>query len=223
MLISRWMYNVNVVRTWAREQGLRPSVESLAQLEGRWWTRNTELHDDDGNNAESHELAEISGGSGSRSDPALSTFPVGKFIGQGRSLQYCGLVHAVLSTTVEDPEKQFGNSVTVYDACGGDVADFLARHKPGPWWGYAALSFGIVWTEIGMAVMLAWNTPTIGPGCWSGSCFLYGALSSMAFCIQACTKRFGKVVEAVTYVFNGAAFFWLLATIVLQVRIAGAG
>lgn len=223
MLISRWMYNVNVVRTWAMEPNMRPSVESLEELEERWWTRHTDLVSEDPNldsnanaiqprtnNTANHTPARTS-------DPALSSFSIGKFVGQGRSLQYCGLVHAVLSNTNPDPDHQFHNDAMAYDNCGNAVANFLAEHKPKVWWEYALLSFCIVWVEIGMAVMLAWNTPTIGPGCWSGSCFLYGALSSITFFIQACTKRFEKWIEMLAYVFNGVAFIWLLATIVLQV------
>ncbi|KAK3332753.1 hypothetical protein B0T19DRAFT_353144 [Cercophora scortea] len=197
-LLSRYLYNVDAIRTWSMAQNLTPRLSTLHQI--RWWTAD-----------------------------AQDTFPVGDFIGQGRRIQYCGLAHAVLECTSPTNNSQdnsmnagqrrfqFENNIAAYDDCGNRVATSLRGPKPASWYMTALSSSTLVWTEIMMAFMFAFNTPTVGPGCWSGSCFVYGVLSSVAWFVQLCRKQPGPWARGVAFAFNALALGWLLATIVLQV------
>ena len=170
--------------------GLDPSLASIKNLslEKRWW------------NADSPK-----------------TFRDGKFVGQGRTMHYSRLVHAVMTATRGEEGDRFRNDIGAYDDCGANAADHFAGPKPFPWYATATAALLLVWSEIMMAVMFAFMTPTVGPGYWSGSCFLYGALSSIAWFVQFPKKQPGWL-KATAYVFNGVAFIWLVAAIVMQVR-----
>ncbi|KAK3356408.1 hypothetical protein B0T25DRAFT_450916 [Lasiosphaeria hispida] len=193
-LLSRWMYNVNAVRVWGMRQEMQPSNDQSSA---------------NGQNSQGNTTA-------AAVDPAISRFPIGSFVGQGRVVHYCGVVHAVLESTKVDTRKQFRNEAIWYDRCGTDVVRVLAGPKPGAWWAYAWTSFSLVWAEIMMAVMLAMMTPTVGPGCWSGSCFLYGAASSMTFFFHLFCKEMDRFFKVVSFTLNSLAFTWLLATIIMQ-------
>ncbi|KAK0641976.1 hypothetical protein B0T16DRAFT_358933 [Cercophora newfieldiana] len=189
-LVERWLYNVDVVRTWAMtestNEGLDPPFATLKKLKKQWW------------NVDSKKK-----------------FSVGKFVGQGRTMQYCGLVHAVLTAIEWEERVVFQNGIDEYDNYGIKAACNLAGPKPPSWYATTTVAFLLVWTEIMMAVMFAFMTPTVGPGCWSGSCFLYGALSSISWFIQFRKKPRGWW-KAAAYFFNGLAFVWLIAAIVMQ-------
>ncbi|KAK3682943.1 hypothetical protein B0T22DRAFT_502102 [Podospora appendiculata] len=195
-LLSRYLYNVNAVRTWSVAQNLAPKLSTLDQI--NWWTRDVNPQD---------------------------TFPVGRFLGQGRIIQYCGLAHAVLNHTSPDSdiktkdttrqEFSFENAIAAYDTCGDAVATALRGPKPASWYSTAVVSCLLVWNEIMMAVMFAFNTPTVGPGCWSGSCFLYGALSTVTWLVQF-QKKPARWARMVAFAFNALALGWLVTTIVLQ-------
>jgi hypothetical protein len=60
----------------------------------------------------------------------------------------------------------------------------LKRHRPASWWLLTVTSLVLIWLEIGMAIMISYNTPTVGLSCRSGSYVLYGILSTLPWIAQ---------------------------------------
>ncbi|KAK0620900.1 hypothetical protein B0T14DRAFT_587753 [Immersiella caudata] len=177
--------NLSAVTT--RDPGLDPPYTSLGRLSGQWW------------HGENEERPE--------------SFYVGQFVGQGRTMHYCALVDAVMTATRET--ERFKNHIDEYDARGAEAAAIFAGPKSRSWYKYAFSGLLIVWVEIMMATGFAFMTPTVGPGCWSGSCFLYGALSTISWGIQF-WKRPPAWLKGLAYFANGLAFLWLIAVIAMQ-------
>ena len=141
----------------------------------------------------------------------LNHFRIGRFIGQGRQMQYCGLSRALIEETTPD---KLVNSTDdkheqSYNACAARVMNRLDRNPPGGWYFTAFVALFLVWIEIGMAIMLAYNTPTIGLGCWSGSFLLYGFLSTASWFLQLFNSRC-SLVRRVSIAVNLLAFCWLV-------------
>ncbi|KAK4445968.1 hypothetical protein QBC34DRAFT_497138 [Podospora aff. communis PSN243] len=239
-LLTRWLHNVGVVRKWAthesvtstaEEQNHDNSVNGSVSGESNEAATTEEPHDAaSGANIELEDLS-----ANTDRDPDLGLDPpfeslellrglwwngegedafyVGNFVGQGRTIHYCGLVDAVMRATRR--KERFLNKIGEYDACGAEAAAIFAGSKSRSWYKYAFAELLIVWAEIMAAAGFAFMTPTVGPGCWSGSCFLYGALSTISWVIQ-----FRKIpppwLKGVAYVVNGVSVLWLIAVIVMQ-------
>ncbi|KAK4096920.1 hypothetical protein N658DRAFT_562121 [Parathielavia hyrcaniae] len=92
----------------------------------------------------------------------------------------------------------------------------LAR-RPMPWWIIAFTSLAIVWLQIGMAVMISYNTPTVGIACGSGSYLIYGSLSSLSWFCQLLPpfKRPGVMRKALCHTFNPFSVISLMLIILL--------
>lgn len=107
---------------------------------------------------------------------------VSHFIGQGRRIGYNGLAYAVL--------------ISIYDNSGDSrlmqklstIVDQTTMHLNGPrprsWWVISLVSLALVWLQIGMALMISYNIPTVGIGCRSASYLIYGVLSSLPWLIH---------------------------------------
>ena len=108
-------------------------------------------------------------------------FFIGEFVGQGRTMTHCGLVHATIQT-IKDPDR-IRDDLPEYDKIADDIAVKLCGHKPLRWWWSAIRAFVLFWIQIMMAFVVAITSPPIGIGCWSGSFLLFGVLSSIAFVI----------------------------------------
>ncbi|OIW22757.1 hypothetical protein CONLIGDRAFT_694582 [Coniochaeta ligniaria NRRL 30616] len=135
---------------------------------------------------------------------------IGRFIGQGRATQYAGLSYAVMK---EIPPRS--RPLRTFP---GDYVTFAERapgRRPPSWFVTALLSEGVVMAEVMLALMLAFNTPTVGLGCWSGSFALYAILSSMCWILALCFAKPGRVVTCLCYVFNALSFAWLIIVTVL--------
>ncbi len=185
-LMSRWLWNVRAVKRWAAEHKMNPGCDSVDDIQ--WWTP------------------------GNRND---EDFPIGEFVGQGRRMMYCGLAHALMRSVSGD-RRQFGNEMAHFDRCGSEIQRRLRGHKPFSWYVTAIASLFLVSAPVMMAVMFAFSTPVVGPGCWSGSCFMFGVLSSVSWLIQF-SKHPPKWAVVIAHVFNAIAVLWLVATIVLQI------
>lgn len=117
-------------------------------------------------------------------------FRVGEFIGQGRRMIHCGLVHAVAST-IPEPDRvedtplsgSIGDTgpLAQYDVKAYAVVSRLKGRRPGLWWSAAVCAECLVCTQIMMAVLVAITSPTVGIGCWSGSFITYGVLTSVSW------------------------------------------
>ncbi|KAI6779372.1 uncharacterized protein J7T54_000470 [Emericellopsis cladophorae] len=114
-------------------------------------------------------------------------FEITEFLGQGRTGEICGLALAVLKAA---RNKKYNKPYDTRTA--EEVYGFLygkdKRSISFSWLVTACISFLIFWFFILMAFTVAYNSPTAGLGCWSGSFLLYAFLSSTTWFVQ-----FGRV------------------------------
>ena len=149
--------------------------------------------------------------------PAITNLQIGRFIGQGRSIKYTGLSYAVMD---EIPANGHPARVypTDYNTLARNVYQKLQRRPPS-WFVTALLSLGLVMAEVMLAFMLAFNTPTVGLGCWSGSFAIYAILSTLCWILALLFQKPGPIVTAMCYTFNTLAFGWLITVTMLVVSI----
>lgn len=196
-LIVRWLWNVDAVRRWeVHSMGItRPGqlVHPALMPKPEWWTQYRE------NNASK------------TSRRSFDRF-VKEFAGQGRQVGYNGLAYAVINSAYNEPgEGRMMQSVE-------QIATTIGREvekRPGPWWVLSVTSLAIVWLEIGMAIMISYNTPTVGLACRSGSYVIYGITSSVTWVLHLFPgfKRPGTQRKAVCHFFNFLATLALMGII----------
>lgn len=189
MLISRWLYNVNAVKLWREADGV--DARTIA-----WW-------------GQQHAVQENIFGD--------ADFHVGKFIGQGRAPRYAGLSHAVIESHFD-----FRDDFKKADFPRGyrilaDRVKYLTSRRTS-WFLTAIFSEALVLTQVMLAYVLAFNTPTVGLGCFSGSAALYALLSSLSWAVTVCSPRQTRVSDVLSQFLNLLAFCWLIILIILVVR-----
>jgi hypothetical protein len=179
------MWNVNAVRLWARLETQEPSWWSQA-LEDKRLTAWEETNKAQNEGDAPHELV-------NRGEHVVPfNIEIGEFVGQGRRLGYNGFAYAVLGSVYVGsgdmrrmrPLGLVTNTKTENMAM--DAKDRLTtgRLRPGSWWLLAFTSLALVWLEIGMAVMMSYNTPTVGLACRSSVYLLYGLLSTFTWVVR---------------------------------------
>ncbi|KAK3680918.1 hypothetical protein B0T22DRAFT_474369 [Podospora appendiculata] len=186
-LMSRWLYNVNAVLDWKLRRG-----RDRTRQEPDWWQDEIPAH-----------------------------FEIGDFIGQGRRLEYAGLVEAVLST-MEKECRHKPHALPVGDS-GDRAVDFKAyedlatavrarhaRRRPGLWFWSAIRALFLVWFPVLMAFVVAYTSPTVGMGCWSGPLLMWGALSSFSWFVSLFKRSSGLWLTRVCHFANGAALLFLV-------------
>ncbi|KAK1757030.1 hypothetical protein QBC47DRAFT_443745 [Echria macrotheca] len=115
-----------------------------------------------------------------------------RFTGQGRTLSYAGLPHAVLS---EIPGTDTSLTDALRDLTGNRPSTLSRRildrvqqrnpfKRPRSWNTIARLSQATVWLQVMLAFFSDFFTPTMGPGCWSLIFIGYGVLSSVTWELQ---------------------------------------
>ncbi|KAF2668945.1 hypothetical protein BT63DRAFT_246313 [Microthyrium microscopicum] len=208
LLMSRWLYNVNAVRDWKIS-------ESIDARDIKWWGQPThEPEDSDQDGSQGQRASEDS----PQSETMDDRYELGPFIGQGRQMGFCGLSYALMEE-LHIMRASFGksqNKFELYDGCARGVERRLARKPPTSWYITAVTSLSIVWTSILMALLLAYNTPTIGIGCWSGSFLLYGILSTVSWLIQM-TRWEGRVSSRICNTANFISLGWLITIVFIMV------
>jgi hypothetical protein len=205
-LLSRWLYNVNVVKTWKDDHRRRRPL--------RWWIPHSTRSVSVGGIQASH----VNG-------PVDNPFQLGSFIGQGRRLQACCLSSVLMDVGDTLHLGQRGNPAEYntsapYDEGGNEVLKRLSARPPNSWYKIAFVGLLIVWTSITMALLLAYNTPTIGLGCWSGSFLTFGILSSSTWMLQFIRPQrpVGAIVKICTF-FNLVSMGWLITVVFLMVSL----
>lgn len=103
-------------------------------------------------------------------------FEIGDFMGQGRTLRYCGVTDTVLDK-IANRGKAPINLLAF-----ADMADFQRFQKslttrPTGWYVIWIISQFVVSTSFGMAFMVSFNTPTVGLGCRSLMYVIWYALT----------------------------------------------
>ncbi|KAK0653105.1 hypothetical protein B0T16DRAFT_324002 [Cercophora newfieldiana] len=149
-------------------------------------------------------------------DPATTetTLHIGRFIGQGRSMQYAGLSYAVMNairTTTRRPVRRYPER---YVTIANEVHDEL-QSRPTSWFITAFISLALVMLEVMLAFTLAFNTPTVGLGCWSGSFAIYAVLSSLSWGMSLAFMKPNRLQTGLCYAFNAVAFGWLVTVTIL--------
>ncbi|KAB5560223.1 hypothetical protein GE09DRAFT_962289 [Coniochaeta sp. 2T2.1] len=137
----------------------------------------------------------------------------GHFVGQGRKMEYCGLVSAVIHGT---DDAQFDSSAKSFAEAADRVFDSLEGPRPRSWHVIAAVSEMLVVCEIMMGFTIAFATPTVGLGCRSLAYLLTALLSSVAWAIQFRWKKTPRWAVVVSHVFNGVTIFLWVAIIGFQ-------
>jgi hypothetical protein len=203
-LLSRWLYNVNVVKSWNDDHRPRRPL--------RWWIPPS-------------TRSALFGGmqSSSANGTVDNPFQLGPFIGQGRKLQACCLSSVLmdvgdrLNLGHRGNPAEYNTSVP-YDNGAQEVLKRLLASPPTSWYKIAFISLLMVWTSITMALLLAYNTPTIGLGCWSGSFLVFGILSSSTWMLQFIRPQrpVGVIVKICTF-FNLVSMGWLITVVFLMV------
>jgi hypothetical protein len=205
-LLSRWLYNVNVVKTWNDDH--RPCRPLC------WWIPH------------STRIASVGGTQSSYANgPVDNPFQLGPFIGQGRRLQACCL-SSVLMDVGDRLYRERRSNLTEYNTSapyengGREALERLLARPPNSWYKIAFIGLLIVWTSITTALLLAYNTPTIGLGCWSGSFLTFGILSSSTWMLQFIRPQrpVGAIVKICTF-FNLVSMGWLITVVFLMVSL----
>lgn len=184
--MSRWLYNVHAIRA-----NYHPELEASGQAQDiQWWTAWPSEDKD--------------------------TFPcrVGDYVGQGRKMQFCGLVAAVLKKA---DSTAFDSTIKSYEKAAGEVVKQLNGSRPVGWFATSVLSLSVVWTQILMAVLISYNTPTEGIGCWSGGELVYGALTSISWIVSMFAKKPRPSVQFACHIANALALSWLVTFVILVV------
>jgi hypothetical protein len=203
-LLSRWLFNVDVVKSWNNNDKPHGPLH--------WWI------------PPSSESASVDGTQSSNAnEPIENPFPLGRFIGQGRKLQACCLSSALMEVGDRLLSGSRGrsaryNTSAPYDQGAREVLELLLARPPDSWYKIAFIGLLIVWTSITMALLLAYNTPTVGLGCWSGSFLLFGILSSLTWMLQFVRPQrpVGVIVKICTC-FNLISIGWLITVVFLMV------
>lgn len=200
-LVARWLWNADAVSRWESIYAGNPNAPPP-----EWWSQKRE------NETPRHRT--------NAGEPMPFDRFIGEFCGQGRQIGYSGLAYAVMSG--------------VYDGHGIDrrmhstreiarqARAHLRAHRPGSWWILSLTTLAIVWLEIGMAVMLSFNTPTVGLACRSGSYLIFGLLSTVPWVLHCLPsfQRPGIWKKTVCHAFSLLSNLAMMLTIFAAVSLA---
>ncbi|KAH8602956.1 hypothetical protein B0O99DRAFT_588020 [Bisporella sp. PMI_857] len=143
-------------------------------------------------------------------------FQIGRFIGQGRRMQYCGLTSSVILETTDYKSLLNGKGdISLFDAIADRVSERLQR-KATSWLVVAFISLVLVLLEVMMAFMIAFITPTVGLGCRSFSYGMFAILSSFSWCFNIVVRTPPKAIQIICHSFNALAILALTAIIGFQ-------
>jgi hypothetical protein len=195
IVIARWLWNVEAVREWANSV-----TDPSSEVRPSWW---------------SPEEEEASKGEDSAHKGRFDDY-IGQFVGQGRETGYNGLAYAVLQSICDEPTNPH---MTKLDEITERIEERLAGPRPPAWWMLAVASLALVWLEIGMALLISVNIPTVGLGCRATSYLIYAGFSSLAWLIHLLPgfARPGTRRKALLHVISGLSmlvlFFIIFAAV----------
>lgn len=136
-------------------------------------------------------------------------FQLGNFIGQGRTMEYCGLAYTVARTVTKPYDISDDGNLYWYNSYASDVIARL-EHRPWLWWSAALRAFFLTWVQIMMAFIVAITSPTASIGCWSGSFLVFGGLTSFSWSVSLFKKSCGPKLRLACTVVNVASLAWLI-------------
>lgn len=243
--MARWLYNINAVRErdgaariswWSGDKVSRrggSDGDEISNNEPETNHNNSGVKNDDPGETDSLTSNTDGPTADDEHGKALKPFPecpdpydVGDFIGQGRTLSYCGLVSAILVETQK--EGIFGNwDKETLDELSSKILERLQHKRPWSWLTTSLVCLAIVWTQILMAFTSDFITPTLGPGCWSMGFLIYGCFSTVTWILQFWPlnkRRHWLVRRSLTWTshfFNALAVTYILLILFVFVSLTG--
>jgi hypothetical protein len=146
-------------------------------------------------------------------------FALGRFIAQGRVMWYAGLTYSILEA---GPTYQDNNSA-------GDKDRFLAigenmekcqeeRWRPAMWYFIAVWALLSVLFDVFIALMVSFNTPTVGLGCRSFAFVLWGILGTITWFAHLFDPFPRRSIRILFHCINVVSVLWLATIMFLRVR-----
>ncbi|KAK3936993.1 hypothetical protein QBC46DRAFT_320461 [Diplogelasinospora grovesii] len=149
-------------------------------------------------------------------DDIPEQYELGMFIGQGRRIRYNCLAYAVVQDLYRNKRTiNLATGTMDVGACAVRVRGHLAGGRPISWVSINVASLLLVWTEVLMSVMIAFNAPTVGLGCRSLTYLLFGIFSTVSWIVQFWSRPHWTARRLST-VFNTLAVVDLAAIILFQ-------
>ncbi len=207
MFISRWMWNVRAVREWEEARDAHQSGRIILPEDPNWWSSSEERAALSINASPQIQHGQV------QDNPrhAYSDFNEwvpSDFIGQGRQIGYNGLAYTVVARVARANETHPNQ----LDAIVKETVAHLDDKPPTSWWVLFLAALALVWWDIGMAIMISFNIPTVGIGCRLGSYIIYGLLSTMPWFLQAFPwfRRQGREARTLGHLLCGLSTLCLL-------------
>lgn len=143
---------------------------------------------------------------------------INEFVGQGRRMRHCGVTNTVLEHLHIRGAKQwfYNDKLARYTDFAGNFENDIIK-RPFSWWVCWACGGTFVSISIWMAMMVSFNTPTIGLGCRSLSWLMFWLLSSVSWVFQAWKQEPPKWMRWLSVAVNSLSFILLLTIMFLQV------
>lgn len=193
MFIFRWMWNVRAVKEWEDARNANDGDRTPPQ-DPDWWSPIKEHADRIQNGQLPH-------------DPLDKSVP-SEFVGQGRQIGYNGLAYAVVASVNKTHETNLDQLARIID----ETKKHLDDEPPRSWWVLSLAALALIWWDIGMAIMISFNIPTVGIGCRSGSYIIYGLLSTIPWFLHlfARFRRQGHIVRMAGHLVCGLSTLCLV-------------
>ncbi|KAK0642955.1 hypothetical protein B0T16DRAFT_437739 [Cercophora newfieldiana] len=137
-------------------------------------------------------------------------FKIGDFVGQGRQMHYCGLAHAITICGANPEEIDDTNGLKGYDELAYRVVLKLDGRRPWLWFSSAFRAMFLVWAQLFMSFAIAFSSPTVGIGCWSGSIVFFGVLASFSWFVSLFKKSCGPRLRVLCHIVNVTAILFLV-------------
>ena len=205
------MWNVRAVKDWEEARAANQSNQTLPQRPN-WWSSSKERAARSRN-----PIDQIQHGQAQVNRPhAYNDFDEwvpSDFVGQGRQIGYNGLAYTVVAraTAARTDETAPGKLDTIINQT-VQTQQHLNDKPPASWWVLSLAALALVWWDIGMAIMISFNIPTVGVGCRSGSYIIYGLLSTLPWFLHLfdCFRRQGHIAKIAGHLLCGLSTLCLL-------------
>jgi hypothetical protein len=146
---------------------------------------------------------------------------INEFVGQGRRMRHCGVTNTVLEHLHAKGATQwfYNDKIARYTEF-ADKFDKDITKRPFSWWVCWACGGAFVSISVFMAMMVSYNTPTIGLGCRSLTWIMFWLLSSVSWVFQAWKQEPPKWMRWLSVAVNSLSLTLLLSIMFLQASLA---
>lgn len=149
---------------------------------------------------------------GTHSGDHTGDFEIGDFMGQGRKLRYCGVTDTVLDKIANRGKAPI--DLPAFDNMEGFQKSLKTR--PIGWYVVWIISQFIVSTSFGMAIMVSFNTPTVGLGCRSLMYAIWYALTLPSWVLLGIQQEPWVWIRRVMMVPNALAVVMIMGIMVVH-------